>query len=86
MAIEKSRPLSEVFPLFLKSDEIVAITERLHRFQIGGYLRFEVHEIQDVFLDVQPVGIFGTNPRWTGQWWHYVLFFIGFGFIWMRLI
>jgi len=28
-------------------------------------------------------GIFGTNPRWYGAWWHYVLFFIGFGFIWM---
>ena len=30
-----------------------------------------------------PPGIFGTNPRWTGVWWHYILFFIGFGFIWM---
>ena len=28
-------------------------------------------------------GIFGTNARWYGAWWHYVLFFIGFGFIWM---
>ena len=28
-------------------------------------------------------GIFGTNSRWNGAWWHYVLFFIGFGFIWM---
>jgi len=28
-------------------------------------------------------GIFGTNARWDGEWWHYVLFFIGFGFIWM---
>ena len=28
-------------------------------------------------------GIFGTNPRWTGAWWHYVLFFVGFGFLWM---
>ena len=28
-------------------------------------------------------GIFGTNPRWYGAWWHYILFFIGFGFIWM---
>jgi len=28
-------------------------------------------------------GIFGTNARWYGEWWHYVLFFIGFGFIWM---
>ena len=30
-----------------------------------------------------PKGIFGTNPRWYGAWWHYILFFIGFGFIWM---
>jgi len=28
-------------------------------------------------------GIFGTNPKWYGAWWHYVLFFIGFGFLWM---
>ena len=28
-------------------------------------------------------GIFGTNPKWYGAWWHYLLFFIGFGFIWM---
>jgi len=28
-------------------------------------------------------GIFGTNPKWYGAWWHYILFFIGFGFIWM---
>jgi len=28
-------------------------------------------------------GIFGTNAKWYGEWWHYVLFFIGFGFIWM---
>jgi len=28
-------------------------------------------------------GIFGTNAKWTGAWWHYVLFFLGFGFIWM---
>jgi len=33
--------------------------------------------------DVQPKGIFGTNARWYGEWWHYLLFFIGFGFIWM---
>jgi len=31
-------------------------------------------------------GIFGTLPRWTGEWWHYLLFFIGFGFIWMWFI
>jgi len=31
----------------------------------------------------QPKGIFGTNPKWYGAWWHYILFFIGFGFIWM---
>jgi len=28
-------------------------------------------------------GIFGTNAKWDGQWWHYLLFFICFGFIWM---
>jgi acetyl esterase/lipase len=31
-------------------------------------------------------GIFGTNPKWDGQgnhWWHYILFFLCFGFIWM---
>ena len=28
-------------------------------------------------------GIFGTNPKWHGAWWHYILFFIGFGWIWM---
>jgi len=28
-------------------------------------------------------GIFGTNARWYGAWWHYILFFICFGFIWM---
>ena len=28
-------------------------------------------------------GIFGTNPKWYGAWWHYILFFVGFGFIWM---
>lgn len=27
-------------------------------------------------------GIFGTNAKWTGAWWHYILFFF-FGFIWM---
>jgi hypothetical protein len=30
-----------------------------------------------------PRGIFGTQPMWTGEWWHYILFFIGFGWIWM---
>ena len=28
-------------------------------------------------------GIFGTNPKWYGAWWHYLLFFLLFGFIWM---
>ena len=31
-------------------------------------------------------GIFGTSPKWDGQgshWWHYLLFFLCFGFIWM---
>ena len=28
-------------------------------------------------------GIFGTNAKWNGAWWHYILFFVGFGFIWM---
>ena len=28
-------------------------------------------------------GIFGTNVKWFGAWWHYVLFFLGFGWIWM---
>jgi len=28
-------------------------------------------------------GIFGTNPKWDGAWWHYILFFLCFGFIWM---
>ena len=32
---------------------------------------------------VRAKGIFGTNSRWYGAWWHYVLFFLGFGFIWM---
>jgi len=31
----------------------------------------------------QNKGIFGTNPMWNGAWWHYILFFVGFGFIWM---
>ena len=31
-------------------------------------------------------GIFGTKARWTGEWWHYVLFFLCFGFIWMWFI
>ena len=28
-------------------------------------------------------GIFGTNAKWFGAWWHYLLFFFCFGFIWM---
>jgi len=28
-------------------------------------------------------GIFGTNAKWYGAWWHYLLFFFCFGFIWM---
>ena len=28
-------------------------------------------------------GIFGTNAKWNGAWWHYLLFFFCFGFIWM---
>ena len=28
-------------------------------------------------------GIFGTNPKWDGAWWHYILFFVLFGWIWM---
>ena len=36
------------------------------------------------FKDAKPAkGIFGTNAKWHGAWWHYILFFIGFGFIWM---
>lgn len=30
-------------------------------------------------------GIFGVNPRWDGAFWHYILFFIGFGWLWMWL-
>ena len=30
-----------------------------------------------------PKGIFGTNAKWYGEWWHYLLFFLCFGFIWM---
>ena len=30
-----------------------------------------------------PTGIFGTNPKWDGAWWHYILFFVLFGWIWM---
>ena len=30
-----------------------------------------------------PKGIFGTNAKWYGEWWHYLLFFCCFGFIWM---
>ncbi|MCL2299156.1 MAG: hypothetical protein FWC27_03295 [Firmicutes bacterium] len=33
-----------------------------------------------------PKGIFGTKARWTGEWWHYLLFFLCFGFIWMWFI
>jgi len=29
-----------------------------------------------------PKGILGTNARYN-QWWHYILFFLCFGFIWM---
>jgi len=29
-----------------------------------------------------PKGIFGTKPQYN-QWWHYLLFFFCFGFIWM---
>jgi len=42
-----------------------------------------VTRFRDQVEDVHPVGIFGTNPRWTGEWWHYVLFFLGLGFVWM---
>jgi hypothetical protein len=28
-------------------------------------------------------GIFGANAKWYGEWWHYLLFFLCFGFIWM---
>ena len=31
----------------------------------------------------QQKGIFGTNAKWYGAWWHYILFFVCFGFIWM---
>jgi len=31
----------------------------------------------------QNKGIFGTNAKWNGAWWHYLLFFFCFGFIWM---
>ena len=31
----------------------------------------------------QNKGIFGTNAKWYGEWWHYLLFFFCFGFIWM---
>jgi hypothetical protein len=27
-------------------------------------------------------GILGTNPKYD-QWYHYILFFLCFGFIWM---
>ena len=32
---------------------------------------------------VKANGIFGTNAKWYGAWWHYILFFLCFGFIWM---
>ena len=33
--------------------------------------------------NTEPKGIFGTNPKWSGAWWHYLLFFFCFGFLWM---
>jgi len=33
--------------------------------------------------DAPAKGIFGTNAKWYGEWWHYLLFFLCFGFIWM---
>jgi len=33
-----------------------------------------------------PRGIFGTNDKWYGEWWHYILFFFAFGFIWMWFV
>ncbi|MDR3313807.1 MAG: hypothetical protein LBS96_05045 [Oscillospiraceae bacterium] len=41
---------------------------------------------KDAPVPVDPIpakGIFGTNAKWYGEWWHYVLFFVCFGFIWM---
>jgi len=35
-----------------------------------------------ITIAAQPKGIFGTQPQYT-QWWHYLLFFLCFGFIWM---
>ena len=34
------------------------------------------------YVPPPPPGIFGTKPQYN-QWWHYILFFLCFGFIWM---
>ena len=39
--------------------------------------------IPDTGMLVRVKGIFGTNSKWYGAWWHYVLFFVAFGFLWM---
>ena len=52
----------------------------------GSYLLFETDHFSYYAItgtDNPTKGIFGTNPKWYGAWWHYILFFIGFGFIWM---
>jgi len=59
------------------------------------FLGFDVKELwteasiaryREQVEDVHPVGIFGTSARWYGEWWHYVLFFLSFGWIWMWLV
>ena len=38
---------------------------------------------QTLYAQWSAKGIFGTNAKWYGAWWHYLLFFLGFGWIWM---
>jgi len=48
-----------------------------------GTLTIMLEEWSDPGGNTQPPkGIFGTNPRYN-QWYHYILFFLAFGFIWM---
>ena len=64
-------------------DDIATPSVRLLVVDGNGTILREVQQNGAEIATTQPKGIFGTNPKWYGEWWHYLLFFLCFGFIWM---
>ena len=81
VAIAATVPSGKVFGGWTAMGVALTATQKASA-STSFFMPANVATVTAVFKDA-PKGIFGTNARWYGEWWHYVLFFLCFGFIWM---